>query len=779
MPSTSEGRPSSAAAAATSPLADSCADRRRRDALDERHGAGVEAELARAARGRRCGGARSGSPRPRRRPRVPIAARYCAAKSSGSSRCELGVNVDDERVLDAELGEQLQPPLQRREQLDAVAERDPRVRVERDDGRDEPGVEHRADDRAGGPGGRRRRCRSRPRAARAPARRSARRSRHHRPADGARARPSQTPRTRPVRTAACAVANRRRPASSISRGQERSASAGGTIRSRRRPRRRTARPPCAAAHAVPAERVRDRADVGPGADAQLEPRDAAVVDDELERVYLRPPQRHLHRHAAPAPACTRAHRRSSPPRRPGSAARSRRGAPRARRSSSSATGGSCCSSDLALGVARRRRAREVDVRQVALVEADEALREPRRRAEQDEQEPGRERVERPGVPGARARRRRSSRTSANDDGPAGLSTRTRPAGSRPAAAWSREARSPCGRRRTPTDELDDLVHRLGRSRSRPPAGGRRPPSFRAIADTSTSSLAARRLTLRGGPASRGRLADQRGELGPSTARSVVDDPLGRTAPPRRPRRSRRASRYETTIARRPRSSCARSSARARSFSFGNSIALVDVLEDPVDVGAAPRRARPPRRSAFGVVFVYWKRPVSVTSADVERLRDRRRQRDVELGEDVREHLRRRGGVGDDEVRRRRSGCCRGGGRCRSTSGAASSSAGVAEALLVRAVDGDEHALGGSSGASADEAVERHEARTRSGAACRRARYMTLSLPSASSASFIAEQRAERVAVGVLVRRDDVAVVRADRVRDGGGGHSSSGVRARR
>ena len=43
--------------------------------------------------------------------------------------------LDDERRLDAELAEQLEPPLERREQLDPVPERRPRVRVERDDGR--------------------------------------------------------------------------------------------------------------------------------------------------------------------------------------------------------------------------------------------------------------------------------------------------------------------------------------------------------------------------------------------------------------------------------------------------------------------------------------------------------------------------------------------------------------------------------------------------------------------------------------------------------------------
>ena len=55
--------------------------------------------------------------------------------------------------------------------------------------------------------------------------------------------------------------------------------------------------------------------------------------------------------------------------------------------------------DLALPVAGRRAQAEADLGPVALVQADEVAREPGPAAEQDEQEAGRERVERPGVPG--------------------------------------------------------------------------------------------------------------------------------------------------------------------------------------------------------------------------------------------------------------------------------------------------------------------------------------------------------------------------------------------
>ena len=56
------------------------------------------------------------------------------------------MNARHERRLDPDLGEQLQPPLERRDQLDLVPERDPRVRIERDHGRREPGVDRRLDD---------------------------------------------------------------------------------------------------------------------------------------------------------------------------------------------------------------------------------------------------------------------------------------------------------------------------------------------------------------------------------------------------------------------------------------------------------------------------------------------------------------------------------------------------------------------------------------------------------------------------------------------------------
>src|SRR4029079_10193065 len=58
--------------------------------------------------------------------------------------------------------------------------------------------------------------------------------------------------------------------------------------------------------------------------------------------------------------------------------------------------------DFALRIPGGRRLREIDSGLVPFLEPDESLRLLREAAEQDEQEPGRERVERPRVPGPSA-----------------------------------------------------------------------------------------------------------------------------------------------------------------------------------------------------------------------------------------------------------------------------------------------------------------------------------------------------------------------------------------
>ena len=150
--------------------------------------------------------------------------------------------------------------------------------------------------------------------------------------------------------------------------------------------------------------------------------------------------------------------------------------------------------------------------------------------------------------------------------------------------------------------------------------------------------------------------------------------------------------------------------------------------------------------------------------DVQRLRDLGRELDAELREDVREDLARRGRVGDDEVdvaeagvvvvvvdveRERRLGEQR---RVRP------------EPLLLRAVDGDEHALGVVGRRLAVDAVELEE----------RVLARERRLPGDEHRALLAElaqrevhreQGAERVAVRVLVRRDEEALVLAERGHD--------------
>ena len=58
---------------------------------------------------------------------------------------ELLGELDDEDLVRAGLLEELEAPLERRQQLDVVAEHEPRVRVEREDGRAQPGLPQRVD----------------------------------------------------------------------------------------------------------------------------------------------------------------------------------------------------------------------------------------------------------------------------------------------------------------------------------------------------------------------------------------------------------------------------------------------------------------------------------------------------------------------------------------------------------------------------------------------------------------------------------------------------------
>jgi hypothetical protein len=76
--------------------------------------------------------------------------------------------------------------------------------------------------------------------------------------------------------------------------------------------------------------------------------------------------------------------------------------------------------------------------------------------------------------------------------------------------------------------------------------------------------------------------------------------------------------------------------------------LVDALEDAVDVGPRLDQLRCEPQRLRGRVRVLEAARVR-DERDVERLRDLRRQLDAELGEDISQHLARRGRVAHDEV----------------------------------------------------------------------------------------------------------------------------------
>ena len=68
--------------------------------------------------------------------------------SVGRQSHELGRERSDQRVRHARLCEELQAPLEGGDEIDPVAEHDARMRVERDHGRLEPGVDRRPEHRA-------------------------------------------------------------------------------------------------------------------------------------------------------------------------------------------------------------------------------------------------------------------------------------------------------------------------------------------------------------------------------------------------------------------------------------------------------------------------------------------------------------------------------------------------------------------------------------------------------------------------------------------------------
>ena len=163
-PASSAGRPRRFAARSTSParaVADPCEEtpstsgtgRASKPRLSQQR------EIARAAAAEaeaRAGRDDLGAERPQHALGELLRRRSCASS---------GVELDDERLLNPGLGEELEPPLQRHQRLHAVPERLPRMGVERDHRRRQPRGERSTSTR-GARGEHRRRCRARRRAAR-------------------------------------------------------------------------------------------------------------------------------------------------------------------------------------------------------------------------------------------------------------------------------------------------------------------------------------------------------------------------------------------------------------------------------------------------------------------------------------------------------------------------------------------------------------------------------------------------------------------------------------
>ncbi len=112
VPSTSTGRPSSAAALADVASGDELADARRRDALDERRDARLQIETVeqREVAPTRAAEAESLPGNDQlRADRREVGLRELL----GLERGHLGRELDDERLFDSRLGEQLEPALER------------------------------------------------------------------------------------------------------------------------------------------------------------------------------------------------------------------------------------------------------------------------------------------------------------------------------------------------------------------------------------------------------------------------------------------------------------------------------------------------------------------------------------------------------------------------------------------------------------------------------------------------------------------------------------------
>ena len=219
-------------------------------------------------------------------------------------------------------------------------------------------------------------------------------------------------------------------ANAVARSSSRSGSASST---------RTARPrgaaACGSGRRAPS---RSRGRTCPSSTRRSSAHDAVAVRDDVERVDLRAPHGHLHLHPAPRePVGTLTadlHRRHGRDRQLDLAAEALEPLLELVRA-----GGVVPFEDLSLRIAGRGRRREVDLRDVALVEPDEAWRQLGRPAGQQDEQAGRERVERAGVARARAGappqlgdhfERRRPRRLVDEDDPRGLKRARRQRGPR-------------------------------------------------------------------------------------------------------------------------------------------------------------------------------------------------------------------------------------------------------------------------------------------------------------------------------------------------------------
>ena len=191
--------------------------------------------------------------------------------------------------------------------------------------------------------------------------------------------------------------------------------------------------------------------------------------------------------------------------------------------------------------------------------------------------------------------------------------------------------------------------RRARGRSRTPAARRwpPPPNARAIADTSTSSSVARSDTLRrrGGRRAISRISTA--TFVPGDRAQLVDDPLGSGCRRRRSPRSPRRGSIATVSAAVVEARDARERAREQ-LELLERHALVDLAVDRGDVDAGlDQLRRHPVRAGRRVLI--GEAPGVGHEADVQRLRDLRRQLDAEPGREVPDELSGAGGVLDDVV----------------------------------------------------------------------------------------------------------------------------------